>query len=301
MLSYRKYSDDDFAHVLKLLADSHEFDSIDEALLKEKLYLDPEWNPDICFIAENEAGIVGFLQAVKRNIKEEKLVYIKLLAVESNFRRTGIATALLHLVEEEARETHCKKIRIYDAPLNYFMPGVDPRYTPAICFAEKNNFKRVGEAINMEVDLAYSDWDVSQKIENLQDDNIYISRAEELDKEGLNRLLDTEWELWKFEVNMAYMLDPIAVHVAKVKDEIVAFSVYDGNNAGTGWFGPMGTHEKIRGYGIGGVLLALCLKDIKKQGHRKAIIPWVDPIAFYANYADAKISRIFWRYEKEIN
>ncbi len=301
MLRYRTYGENDFTAVLRLLTDSHEFDTIDAALLKEKLYLDPEWNPETCFIAENEEGIVGFLQGVKRNIRKENLLYIKLLAVDSNFRREGIATGLLDMLEAEARETHCKKIKIYDVPLNYFMPGIDPRYTPAVCFAKKNNFKRVGEAINMEVDLAYSDWDVSQKIEALRDNGIYISRAEKSDREGLDRLLDAEWKLWKFEVDMAYMIDPIAVHVAKMKDEIVAFSAYDGNNAGTGWFGPMGTHEKIRGYGIGRVLLSLCLADMKKQGHGKAIIPWVAPIAFYANYAGANISRIFWRYEKEIN
>ena len=49
---------------------------------------------------------------------------------------------------------------------------------------------------------------------------------------------------------------------------------------------------------MGGILLYMCLNDMKNQGFSNSIIPWVGPIGFYSNYADAKISRVFWRYEK---
>jgi mycothiol synthase len=37
---------------------------------------------------------------------------------------------------------------------------------------------------------------------------------------------------------------------------------------------------------------------MKEMGFVKAIIPWVGPIPFYMYHADAKMDRIFWRYEK---
>ena len=263
--------------------------------------MDPDWNPDTCYIAENDGILIGFLQALSRVIRGEKIAYIKLMAIDKKFRRKGIATELYRRLEEDAKKLDCEKIRIYDVPLNYFMPGVDPRYTPAVCFAEKIGFHRNGEAINMEVDLDYSNWDVSKEISQLELSGILISRAEMSDREGLNKLLDGEWDLWKNEVKMAFMAKPIAIHIAKQKNEILAFSAFDGNNVGTGWFGPMATHVKIRGKGIGKVLLSLCLADMKNQGLKKSIIPWVAPIGFYSNHANAKISRVFWRFEKRIN
>lgn len=298
MLNFRTYTDEDFPALHKLLENNLEFDTISESVLKEKLYLDPSWNPDTCYIAEDENKVIGFIQLVNRIIRGEKIAYIKLMAVDEKFRRKGVATELYRKAEQEATKHNCLKIRIYDVPLNYFMPGIDPRYTSAVCFAEKNGFQRFGEAINMEVDLDYSDWDVSGKISDLKKSGIIVSRATNNHRESLLKLLDGEWALWKNEINMAFNTQPIAIHIALKNNEVLAFSAYDGNNVGTGWFGPMGSHEKIRGKGIGGVLLYLCLEDMKKQGLRKSVIPWVAPIAFYANYAGAKISRVFWRYEK---
>ena len=39
---------------------------------------------------------------------------------------------------------------------------------------------------------------------------------------------------------------------------------------------------------------------MKNMGFKQSIIPWVGPIAFYSNYADAKVDRVFWRYEKKL-
>ena len=79
---------------------------------------------------------------------------------------------------------------------------------------------------------------------------------------------------------------------------MIAFSAYETNNKGTGWFGPMGTTEKARGKGVGGILLKRCINDLKKSGFEKAIIPWVGPIPFYMHYINSPVKRIFWRYEK---
>ena len=129
---------------------------------------------------------------------------------------------------------------------------------------------------------------------------IVIRRAGEEDKEKLWQFIGEQFALWRREVEPAFRWKPTPVHIALQKGRVVAFSAYDTNNFGTGWFGPMGTHPQLRGLGIGAILLKYCLQDLKEQGHRTAIIPWVAPIAFYSHHCGAVVDRVFWRFEKKI-
>ncbi len=83
--------------------------------------------------------------------------------------------------------------------------------------------------------------------------------------------------------------------------EIIAFSEFETNNKGTGWFGPMSTSVNARGKGVGGVLLKRCMNEMKKMGFKTSIIPWVGPISFYMHYINSPVDRVFWRYEKKLS
>ena len=97
---------------------------------------------------------------------------------------------------------------------------------------------------------------------------------------------------------MAFDNTPISLHLAFLDGELGAFSAYDLNNKTMAAFGPMGTKPVFRGKGVGAILLKRCLDDQKKQGHAQSVIPWVGPIPFYARTVNARIDRIFWRYQK---
>lgn len=300
-MKIRAFENSDFPQVLQLLNESCEFDNFTSELLHEKLYQDPFWNPKTTLVAVKEEKITAFMQGVTRYIRGTIYGFIKLMAVDAKHRRKGIGKELFFKLENYFIDLGVEIFRIYDVPLNYFMPGIDPRYTPAICFAQKMGFNHIGDAINMTVDLTASDWDTSTQIEALKKDNIEISRATPADKDELFNFISEEWLLWQNELEMAYKSNPISLHIAKLNGKIKAFSAFNGNNVGTGWFGPMGTHKDLRGKGMGSILLYRCLADMKKTGLKESTIPWVAPIGFYSHYANASISRVFWRFEKKLN
>jgi ribosomal protein S18 acetylase RimI-like enzyme len=300
-LPIRTYRQDDLEALVDFMNSNHEFDKFSEALLQEKLTGDPHWDDQKALICHDDGKILGFMQGVIRDIRGTRFGYIKLMAVKNGFRRQGVARAMFQLLESRFRDERVEIIRIYDVPLNYFMPGIDPRYTPAVCFAMAMGFQRFGDTLNMNVNLMSADWETHQEEHGLKKLGIVIGRPlpEQLDE--VLHFVGTDWQLWEHEVRVAFNDDPPAVHVAWLNGKIKAFSAYNGNNKGTGWFGPMGTHPDLRGKGIGSILLKRCLADMKTLGHKSAIIPWVDPIAFYAHYAEARIERVFWRYEKIID
>ena len=101
-----------------------------------------------------------------------------------------------------------------------------------------------------------------------------------------------------WEVEQSARRRPSACHVARRTGtgDYVAFACHHSNRAG--WFGPMGTDPSVRRFGIGSVLLRRCLADLAAQGRTEAQIAWVGPIGFYARGVGARISRVFWLFEK---
>jgi mycothiol synthase len=301
MAEIRRFLKDDFNQVLALLNRSLEFDKFTSALLEEKLFADPSWDPELCFVVGSENHLTGFIQGVHRDVRGVRLGYVKLFAVDPLERRKGVGSMLYKTLEEGLIRKNSEVIRAFDVPLNYFMPGIDPRYTPALCFFERMGFLRFGDTSNMSVDLRHQSFSISKEQAELEKEDILLTRAGEADMDELLSLIDTEWALWRHEVKIAFASQPPAVFIARAQGKIKAFAAHNGNNLGTGWFGPMGTHPDLRGKGIGGLLLKLCLEDIRSMGLEVAIIPWVGPVSFYAWQVNAQISRVFHRYQKKIN
>ncbi|MBI9062864.1 MAG: GNAT family N-acetyltransferase [Marinilabiliaceae bacterium] len=292
------YQPDDLEVLCGFLNRSWEYDAITPELLEEKLTGDPFWMPQAIFICRDQEQIIGFMQGVMRNIRGIRYGYIKLMAIDEGYRRQGIATALYQKLEAVFKQQKVEVIRIYDVPLNYWMPGIDPRYTPALCWAMRKGFKRFGDTANLHVDLSKNNWETKINEEKLIEEGIEVRRAYPEDKQAVLDFIQDEWALWRHEAEMAFQDSPPSIHIALMEGKVKAFSAHNANNKGTGWFGPMGTHPDLRGKGMGAILLKRCLKDMKAMGLSHSVIPWVGPIDFYAWHAGAVVDRVFWRFEK---
>ncbi|RLD14670.1 hypothetical protein DRI50_05055 [candidate division KSB1 bacterium] len=300
MSGIRTFSESDIPAMLSLSNKNMEFDQLNEVLLREKILEDPAYDPNLVFVYEKDRQMIGYIVGVTREIRGEKIGYVKLMVVAKPYRRQGYGSELYQALEKKLKKAGMQKVRVYDVPFNYFMPGIDPRYTPALSFFETMGFKRFADTSNLTVDLQGQSFDTREEEKKLLGEGIEIRRANYEDREALLEFLHENFDLWRYEVLNAYNSIPIAIHIAIHQGKIKAFSAHNGNNFGTGWFGPMGTHPDLRGKGIGSILLKRCLQDMKDWGLEKSIIPWVGPIRFYSYYVNAVVERVFWRYEKAL-
>lgn len=253
------------------------FDPITLDLLREKVWGDPDFQGALV-----SPNLDGFAMAVHRGGKST----IKFLMVAPESRRKGLGAGLLAAAEASLPPG---PIRVCESNPNYLVPGVDVRYTTGLLFLEKRGYQKVGETYNLVCDLRQ---DFSEE------EREGVRRAQASDREVVMSFLGQHWPGWQYEVGRMFANQPVSLHLAFQDDRLLGFSGYDGNNLGTGWFGPMGTDPEKRGAGVGGILLRRCLADLKAQGHEQAIIPWVGPYGFYNKQCGARIDRVFWRYEK---
>jgi mycothiol synthase len=295
------FSEEFLKPVAKLCRQNMNKDTMPDFLLREKTFGESNYNDKLTLVTlNNEGEVIGFIQGVIKERESESVGYVKLLCVDSNYRRKGVATTLYSKVEEQIKNEGAKKIRVYESYPNYYMPGVDPFYTEAICFFERNGFKKFGDTSNLVTDLVANDFSTKEEEKKLEGEGIVCRRAKAEDKDTVLSWIDRNFAAWRGEVTEAFKNNPITLFITEVNGEIKAFSAHEVNNRGTGWFGPMGTDKSLRGKGIGGILLRKCLTDMRELGFVKAIIPWVGPIPFYMHYSNAHMDRVFWRYEKQL-
>lgn len=301
-LTLRKLEAADLPAITEIAKRSLIFDPIVEEVIAEKTVAAPDRFPDLGLVAEEDGSMVGFVQgACGIGASDLHRGYIRLMAVDPQHQRRGVGSKLLVELENRLRERGATEVSVMDVPQNYFMPGLDFRYTSGVCFLLRHGYTMVHENHNMLCDIASDRWgDLDAQAKQLTGEGFAIERAAPTDWESISDFLVQHWPAWVHEVKRALNSTPPAVFVAKRTGRVIAFAAYQGNNRALSWFGPMGTTPECRGKGIGALLLRLCLRELARQGWKQAIIPWVGPICFYARFCDAWLDRCFWVYRKKL-
>ena len=301
MVEYIPLSDANLGAVLEVLNRNLEHDggtTLD--LLRYKTLEDPDFDPALTWVAMADRDVRGVMVGVCRPTESAPSAAVKFFAVDSEYRNRGIASEMLSRIESAVKTAGAETVKIGFSRPNYLMPGLDPRYTVAAAFLLRRGYKRTGEAFNMDVDLADSDWSTEEIEAKLAADGIDCRRLAPEEREAFG-----EWMTeagysagWRYQTLRAAEMDPPAVFVAEKGGGYVAFACFDGVRPG--WFGPMGTLESMRGSGIGSVTFLRCLQDMKARGYRVCEINSVGPLYFYSKVANAVVSRIFWQFEKRL-
>jgi GNAT superfamily N-acetyltransferase len=275
-----------------------EFDNISLDVFRYKTLGDPDFDPALALLAVSDGKPCGYMMAACRTGGERVNAGVKLFVVDKEFRRQQIASEMLARVEAEAKRRGAENMGIGFTRPNYLTPGLDPRYTEAATFLMRRGYEKCGENFNMDVDLSLSDWSTAELEEKLAKQGVVCRRLRADEKPRLCDAMDAEGfsKGWQYQVMHAAEQDPIAVFIAEKEDRILAFASYD--SVRPRWFGPMGTSQTLRGGGIGTVTFLKCLQDMKAVGYDICEIGCVGPLYFYSKIANARVSRIFWGFEK---
>ncbi len=300
--SLRELRPSDVEQATAIARSSLSLDPINEDVIAEKCWAAADNWPELGLAAVKGQKLIGFIQGARgMNPQDLHRGYVRLLAVAPGAQRRGVGSVLLKELEKRFLAQGLTEVSVMDVPQNYFMPGLDFRYTPAVCFFLRHSYTMAHENHNMLCDLAVDRWgDLDAQAAAMSQVGFEVRRALMADWEKLESFLAAHWRAWRNEVSRALHADEPRVFIAVRKGEVVGFAAYQGNNASLPWFGPMGTSPECRGKGIGALLLRLCLRELARQGWKQAIIPWVGPICFYARFCDAWLDRCFWVYRKNL-
>lgn len=301
-MGIRSLEERDLPRMTEIAQRGLEFDEVHEALIREKTLGAFDFDPELGLVSERDGRVVAFAQgALGQMDKNRSVGYVRLMVVDRAWRRQGIGGELLRELEQRLKARGAETVQIFDCPHNYFMPGVDFRYTEAYCFLLKHGYEVFRENHNLLCELDVNAWpDLDEQARSMMQHGIEVRRARPEDRASIDAFLEEHWPAWKFEVHNALANDPVSLYIGLTEGRTVAFSGYQGNNRSLSWFGPMGTSPDLRGKGIGGILFRLCLRDLARQGWKTAIIPWVGPVRFYARFGGARLDRCFWAYRKSL-
>ena len=249
--------------------------------------------------------MLGFALGSLRPARDDQPTtgHIDLLIVAPEHRGRGIGRALLAEVEHRLIAAGATRLRIRGNPPNYAWPGIDVRYTPAVCLAESAGYQRLRDGANMVVELAAATRDgllaTDADERRLAEHGVEVRRAELEDEDSLRAWVESEFGgSWAAECGLALRNEPPTLHVATRDGAFLGFAAHAAQLVPV--FGPMGTAQSARGLGIGAVLLRRCLADQRDAGVEVAEIGWAGPVRFYSRAVGARLGRVFWIYEKAV-
>ncbi|RIV37246.1 GNAT family N-acetyltransferase [Micromonospora radicis] len=255
------------------------------------------------FGAYRAGELVGVLIG-SRSAGQGRTGHVDLVAVDPAWRRQGIGRALLTRVERALAELGAAEVLLAGNPPYYAWPGVDVRYTPAICLAVALGYRQESTAWNMTADLSYDASPALRSTEaaeaRLAGQGVTVRRAEPADLPALAEFARANFGgAWDAELAGSLGRPGAGCHLAERDGEPLGFAAYGSSRPS--WFGPMGTAPAAAGSGIGGVLLRRCLRDQRAAGIDVAQIGWVGPVPFYSRSAGARIERVFFLYRRKLD
>ncbi|MEU6203897.1 GNAT family N-acetyltransferase [Micromonospora musae] len=246
--------------------------------------------------SELVGALIGSMAAA-----DQRLGHVDLVAVTPEHRRRGAGRALLAEAERRLAGLGAAEVLLAGNPPFYAWPGIDVRYTPAVCAASALGYQQDRTAWNMTADLSYDDSPALRSTaaaeRRLADAGVTVRAAGPGDLPALTELAEgTFGGSWAAELAGSVGRPGAGCQLAERDGAVIAFAAYGSSRPS--WFGPMGTAPAAEGSGIGGVLLRRCLRDQRAAGHDSAQIGWVGPVPFYSRSAGARIERVFFLYRK---
>jgi len=289
MITIRTYQGRDAYEIPKLWNRVLVNDQASREMIVRKLLLDLNFVPEGFFVAEEDGKILGFINAVFRHTifnrgadMENGTGYINCFVVDKEVDVEEVGGLLIHAAEDYFKKHGKTRIEMGYYPI-YFTQGINEQDHPEyVTLFQKHGY--VGNrSYAMDIDLtAYRTPDnIESKRKNLENEGFYIGP---LTDEYLVSFLDIDQPFtgpsWSFEFRERLIreLDYDRIRIAAKDGQVVGACGFGDPNSSMERFGPFGVNKDLQGKGIGSVLLADALNEMKKRMLHCAWMQWTSGI-----------------------
>ncbi len=262
-------------------------DSVTSAVFQRKVLLDANMDLRGCLVAEAQGKPVGFILGLRRKFRIEDSPddsdrgWITLFFVHPDWQRKGVGTALLNQCEEFLRSEGRKTVWISSYAPNYFIPGVDVKaHEEAHRFLMNHGYTELLRPLAMDaslIQLKAPEWVLQKKKEREADGyrfEFFSPKHTFALMDHMKACFPGDWQRFAREKMVAITLGqamPDELAVAVKDGKVDGFAMFHGER-----FGPFGVDEKVRGGGLGAVLLLMICERMRAKGMHGAWFLWTD-------------------------
>lgn len=303
-VSVRGYHPEDEAGVVAVWNAALWADPINPATWRAKVLLDPNFDPEGCLVVETDGHVRGFLLSMFRRVPffEDGLqpdqAWITAFGVHPSWQGRGLGGVLLGAALERLRRLGRTTVAVSPYVPNYFTPGVDVEaYAPGVDFLTRHGFEVVERPLSMRAELTgfRTPEPIEQVAERLRAEGIAIRAAEPFDIVPVLEFIPRHftWD-WHREASGVFADlftgDPrqVSMMVAVRDGDVLGYAEHRAER-----FGPFGVDPGLRGQGIGRVLLAATLTEMRKKSYHAAWFLWTgdDAARLYAQCGFHEVRR----------
>ncbi len=274
-------------------------ETISDASFARRVFLDPNFRAEGCFVAKNRAGeTCGFLLSIaplnfNDDIHPEKVGWITLFAVATDCRKIGLGSKLFEVAESWLKSKGASCVLISSYPQGYWTPGVDESlYPEALSLLLKREYEVVSRPLSMSVKLN-ADWQAPEwaldKMCEEEDSGVRIVAYSPIHTPVLLDFLSCEfpgdWERHLKETlrDILSGMRPFEeIQLVFDRNGLIGFAQNEGER-----FGPFGVAKSQRGKGVGAILMFRTLQEMQSRGLSKAWFMWTNDSTALRLYAPA--------------
>jgi GNAT superfamily N-acetyltransferase len=300
----RSYRPTDERGVLDVWNAALDVDPLTDEEWRGRFLLDPNFRRDNLLVAESGDTVAGFVLGMRDGSDD---AWVVAFAVRPESQRQGIGTKLFSSLFNSWKDAGIRQVTISSYVPGYITPGVDVHaYAAAIDFLGHVGATELYRPVSMKANLTgYRIPDsILEKEQLLHGEGYTFRAARPLDTLPLIEFAEEHFGTpWRNDIASVlrelFVGDPnrVTLQVVLKGERIVGYAQTRAER-----FGPFGVDARLRGRGIGGVLLAQALLNMRRRGFHSAWFLWTsDRTAKLYGEHGFELVRRFAVFKKELN
>jgi mycothiol synthase len=294
-VTIRPFCGDDTQDLLGVWERALPLDAVTLDILERKVLLDQNFEHGSLMVAQAGSAIAGFIacfvlhKPIEKVGLREDTGFITAFGVDPRHRRNGAGSALLLAAEGFFRRHNRSIVTIAPYTPNYFVPGVDKdRYAAGVAFLQKRGFAEYSEGIAADAPISVFELSpqVLQKERSLAAEGIEVRHYRRTDLTAfiqfLRDLMPGPWveDARRNLIDLTFgRFHEDAIWLAIDKGRIIGYCQHEADH-----FGPFGVSDEYQGKGIGSVLLARTMYQMRLRGYHCAWVLWTGERALKGVY-----------------